>query len=268
MAITVTTIARRCVMRRKVVHVLAALSLLCEIALVGRMAWAGSTDPDAIIAKAIKAHFPKGLDVKNKAIKIKSKGTLHIMGLDLEYTQEVSVNMPDKFKEAMELNVMGKNVAVTSVYNGKQAWIVADGKEVKVTDEILNEFKETAGNMAIMQGMFLKDKSVKYSLVGEMQVKGKAALGVTISREGKKDITLYFDKTTGLIAKVEMRKRDIQSGQEVNEERYITEYQDVAGRKVAKKVEVVRDGNPLIEAEVLELQVLEKLDDGEFAQPK
>src|SRR5581483_1360864 len=135
----------------------------------------------------------------------------------------------------MELTVMGKNVSVVSVYNGKKAWILADGKDFPVNDDILNEFKDAAENMGIMQGMFIKDKSVKLSLVGEMQVKGKAAVGVIIAREGKKDITAYFDKNTGLMAKIEVRKRDIMSGQEVSEERYITEYQDVAGRKVAKK---------------------------------
>ena len=36
------------------------------------------------------------------------------------------------------------------------------------------------------------------------------------------------------------------AGQEVTEERFITEYQDVAGRKVAKKVEVQRDGTPFV----------------------
>jgi hypothetical protein len=252
-------------MRRTAVHVLTALCLLGALTLVGR---AGDNEAGAIIEKAIKAHFPKGVDKNNKALRTKAKGTVHVMGLDLDYTQEVAVQMPNKFRESMELTIMNKNVTVISVYNGKQAWILADGKEFPVNDDILNEFKDAAENMAIMQGMFIKDKSVKFSLVGEMQVKGKAAVGVIISREGKKDITAYFDKKTGLMAKIEMRKRDIMSGQEVSEERYITEYQDVAGRKVAKKLEVVRDGKAFIEAEVTETEVLPKLDDSEFAQPK
>ncbi len=65
-----------------------------------------------------------------------------------------------------------------------------------------------------------------------------------------------------------MRKRDLMNGQEVTEERYITEYQDVGGRKVAKKVEVLRDGKQFLEAEVQEVEILPKIDDSEFAQPK
>jgi hypothetical protein len=250
---------------RRMAQILLALSLPMVLALASR---GGDGDAVAIIDKAIKAHFPKGVDTKNKGLRTKSKGTLHIQGLDLEYNQEVSVQMPNKFKEVMQLTVMNKNVTVTSVFNGKEGWILADGNEVKVTDEILDEFKEAAYSMQLMQGLFMKDKSVKYAALGAVQVKGKPAAGVRVSREGKKDINLYFDQGTGLVTKVEMRKRDIMSGQEVTEERYITEYQEVSGRKVAKKVEVQRDGKALIEAEVTEMQILEKVDDSEFIQPK
>jgi hypothetical protein len=250
---------------RRSVQFLPALSVLFAFAMIGQ---AGDTDAAAIINKAIKAHFPKGLDTKNQGSRTKAKGTLHIQGFDLDFTQEISVQAPSKFKEVMELTVMDKKTTVTTVFNGKDGWIRADDKDVKVTDEILNELKEAAYLINLMQGVFLKDKAVKFSVVGEVQVKGKPALGVTASREGKKDINLFFDKKTGLIAKVESRRRDIMSGQEVTEERFITEYQDIAGRKVAKKVEVQRDGKALLEAEVLEVQILEKLDDGEFVQPK
>jgi hypothetical protein len=120
----------------------------------------------------------------------------------------------------------------------------------------------------LMQGVFVKDKGVKFALVGEVDVKGKKAVGITVSREGSRDVNLFFDKTSGLIVKSESRKRDLMSNQDVTEERFITEYQDIAGRKVAKKVEVQRDGKALLEAEVLEVQILETLDDSEFARPK
>jgi hypothetical protein len=239
--------------------------LVCLLAVSGQ---AGDGDTAAIIAKAIKAHFPKGMDTKNKASRTKAKGTLHIQGIDLEFNQEVTVQPPNKFKEVMEINFMGKNTTVTTVYNGADGWIRADDKDVKVTPEILTELKEAAYGIQLMQGVFLKDKTVKFASVGEVQVRGKATNGVTVSREGKKDINLFFDKRTGLLSKVEMRRRDLMSGQEVTEERFITEYQDLNGQKVAKKVEVQRDGKALLEAEVLEVQGFEKAADSDFAQPK
>ena len=228
---------------------------------------AADDDPAAIIDKAVKAHFPKGVDKTHLATRSKSKGTLHLMGMDLDYNQEVAVQLPNKLKETMDLEVMGKKINVVSVYNGKEAWIKSGDNNVPVNDEILAEFKEATYSIGLLQGMFLKDKDLALSLVGESKVKDKPTIAVKISRKGKKDITLYFDKETGLIAKVEMRKRDFQSGQEVNEERIITEYQEVSGRKIAKKIEVLRDGKPFLEGEVTSVEVLEKLDDNEFAKP-
>jgi hypothetical protein len=252
-------------MMRRLAYSLAALGLAYLLA------WSGPARADeaaAIIDKAIKAHFPKGIDAKNKGLRTKSKGTLHVMGLDLEYTQEFCAQVPTKFKEVMDMVVMGQPVNVTTVYNGKEGWIKSNNMDVTVTDEILTELKEAAYGMGLMQGLFLKDKDLKYSLLGEIEINGKPALGVKISKEGHKDISLYFDKTTGLMAKLEMRRRDLMSGQEVTEERFITEYQVVKDRKVAKKVEVKRDGKPLIEAEVTEVQILEKVEDSEFVKPE
>jgi hypothetical protein len=65
-----------------------------------------------------------------------------------------------------------------------------------------------------------------------------------------------------------MRKRDQITKEEVTEERIIKEYQDVDGRKVAKKVEVLHDGKPYLQLELTEVKILEKVDDSEFVQPK
>ena len=228
----------------------------------------GEQDATALIDKAIKAHFPKGLDTKNKGLRTKSKGTLHVMGLKLEYTNDVFVQAASKFKEVMELDANGKQVTVITVFDGKKGWIKAGPMDLKITDEILAELKDAAYLMGLMQGLFTKDKTVKFALTGEVQIKGKPALGMSVSREGKKDINLFFDKSTGLMAKIEMRKRDLMSGQEITEERFITEYQDLAGRKVAKKAEIQRDGKDFLTAEVTSVEIFEKIDDSEFVQPK
>jgi hypothetical protein len=250
---------------RRTLLTLSVLGLLVGLTQTSRTA---DDDTAALIDKAIKAHFPKGLDTKNKAVRMKTKGTLHIGGMDLPFTQEVAIQLPNKLKEVMELTVNNNNITITSIFDGKDAWIRAGDKDVKVTDDIRNEFKDALYAIELLQGTMLKDKNVKISLVGDAKVKDKPAVGVKVSREGHKDINLFIDKESGLICKIESRKLDFQSGQEVTEERIITEYQEKAGRKVAKKVEVLRDGKEYLEAEVSEYDVSEKLDDGEFAKPK
>jgi hypothetical protein len=250
---------------RRTVQVLAVCGLLLVPALVAR---AGGDETAAIINKAMKAHYPKGLPPKEYGVRIKSKGKLHIMGMDLDISQELAIQVPTKFKEVMVLDLQGKEVPVTTVFNGKQGWIKAGDKDVKLSKEILAELNEVGYVMSVTQGLHLKDKSLKLSLLGESRVNDRPAVGLKISKVGKKDINIYFDKATGLTAKVETRKIDQATGQEVTEERIITEYQVKGGRKVAKKVEVKRDGQPLAEVEVLDVEFVDRLDDSEFTKPE
>ena len=127
---------------RQLARVLAVFGLVFVFGLTGR----AGEDAGKIIDKAMKAHFPKGLDAKQEASRTKTKGTLHIMGLDLDFTQQTSTHA-NKFKEVMDLNVLGKNVNVVTVFDGKKGWIESDGKDVKVTDEILDELKLAAQNL-------------------------------------------------------------------------------------------------------------------------
>ncbi len=112
---------------RRTAQVLAALGFLLALVPTGR---AADDEAAKIIDKAIKAHFPKGVDKKNTGSRAKSKGTLHVGGLDLEFNQEVAVQAP-KYKEVMELTVKDKKVTVTTVYDGKKGWIRADDIDVR-----------------------------------------------------------------------------------------------------------------------------------------
>jgi hypothetical protein len=224
-------------------------------------------EADALLAKALKAHLGSAKKDSSIGYKGKNKGTLHILGMEIEFTQEITLHIPKRFKEEMEMTIMNQNVKVKTVFDGKNAWIKVNDKDIKVNDDLLAEFKDVANMMGISQGIFVKDKSLKLSLLGEVEVNGKPALGVKATRNGK-EVNFFFDKKTGLTTKVERRTKDFMSGQEVTEERIITEYQKVAGRQVPKKSVIHRDGKKFLEAEVVESQFLDRIDDSEFAKPE
>jgi hypothetical protein len=81
-------------------------------------------------------------------------------------------------------------------------------------------------------------------------------------------VTLYFDKESGLLVKYESRVKDEGSGQEVNEEHFLSDYKEVQGTKQAGKVVTKRDGKLYLEGEVTDHQLSEKLDAGVFAKPE
>jgi hypothetical protein len=64
-----------------------------------------------------------------------------------------------------------------------------------------------------------------------------------------------------------MRTLEGTTGQEVTQEKFILGYQDKSGTKVAKRVEIMKDGKAFMNIEILEATPFEKLDNSVFAKP-
>ena len=221
----------------------------------------------AIIDKAIKAHGGPEKLANERASQAKSKGTLEVAGMSLPFTEQTATQ-PNRLKSVLDLEVGGQSVKIITVFNGEKAWVKdATGNTTELEGKLLDEVKEAVYLQRLGRFMVLKDKTIELSPLGEVKVNGKPAVGVKVASKGHRDVNLFFDKTTGLLAKMDRQVLDQMTGQEVNEERIITEYQEVDGLKVAKKVQVNRGGKKFMEAEVLEIKFLDKLDDSEFAKP-
>jgi negative regulator of sigma E activity len=222
----------------------------------------------ALLRKAIEAHGGEKNLAKYKAAVTKFKGTLEVQNLKFDVTGETSVQKPDKVKNIMMLDLNGKQIDVVTVFNGKNLWVSTMGKTMEITDEkILNAAREemqTEGASGLSD--FLKEP-YELSALGETKVKDKAAIGIRVSKKGQKDFSIFIDKQTHLIVKTEARSLDAQSGQEVLQEKFIIGYQDKGGLKLAKRVEILKDGKAFMDIEILETQAFEKLDDAHFAKP-
>jgi hypothetical protein len=220
----------------------------------------------AIIDKAIKAHG--GAEKLNKvtAMQVKSKGTADVLG-GINFTKETLAQMPGQFKDMMELELMGNKYNVLTVFDGTKAWIRVNDMTIDAPEIVLTASKEAAYFMKLTNLIALNDKSIELSLLGEVKVNDRPAVGVRVSSKGHPDMNMYFDKETGLTARTEHRTRDQISMQEVTEETTITEYQDSDGRKVAKKTIINHDGKKYVEVEITEIKFLDKFDASEFAKP-
>ena len=244
------------------------LPLLFAVLLVGPAARAADDDIKAILIKAVKAHGGEKALTKYKATRSKAKGKLVIPDVgEVEFTQEVSMMFPDKFKETMDLTIGGNQVQVVTIANGDKISIEAGGKEVPLTDALKGVMKDAQHVMKASRLLpLLQDKGLELSQLGEVKVEGKPAVGVRVSSKGRKDLSLYFDKVTGLLAKVERRAIEPTSGKEYTEERIVLEYNkpNKLGFPTPKKVLVKQDGKKFMEAEVTESTQLEKIDASEF----
>ena len=249
----------------------AMVPLLAAVLLSSPALRATDDEPKAIIEKAIKAHGGADKIEKFKGLRAKSKGklTLPVVG-ETEFTQEVAMMQPDKLRESLDLSINGKNVSIVTLVNGSDVSIEANGMAVPITDAIKDVMKDVQYMMGVGRLVnTIKDKSYEFSALGEVKVEDKPAIGVRVSSKGHKDINLFFDKKTGLLAKLEHRSKDLNTGDEFTEERYILEYvKDDEGMQRPKRVLVKRDGKNYLEADIIESKFLESIDDAEFKVKK
>lgn len=223
-------------------------------------------DPSAVVKKAIAAHGGDKL-AKFGAVTMKVKGNVHVGAQSFPVTGEANSFGSDRLKVTIEVEAGGQKFTIINVVTGDKGWS-RTGDETKVLEkELLAEAKAMAYRNWLIMIAPLKDKGFTFALIGEVKIEKRAVVGVKVSRKGQNDVDLYFDKETGLLAKMEARVRDEGSGQEVNEETFYTDYKEVQGTKQPMKVTVNRDGKLFIEAEVTGYELAEKLDESVFAKP-
>ena len=240
--------------------------LLSAVVLLAPAAARAADDPKEIVARAVKAHGGEEALTKRKAGTASAKGKLKLPGLgEVEITQEIAYLLPDKFKESVSFTIMGRAVTVETVANGDAVAITANGQKVPVPDAAKTAIKDAQKMLRLGRLVpLLTEKGVKLSLIGEVKVEDKPAVGVQVSTEGGKDLNLFFSKDTGLLAKVEHRTVEGQTGKEITEERIIQEYQQKDGIPLPKKILIKHDGETFLEAEILDAKLLESLDESEF----
>jgi hypothetical protein len=225
-------------------------------------------DAKALIEKAVKAQGGEDNLKKFPAAKVKAKGSMELMGVEIEFALDSSVQNPNKFRNDINLEVMGQKITIVQVYDGKKGWQSMLGQTMEVEGDQLDELKEEAYSNYIEQLYpLLHDKQFELKAVDGDKVDDKPTDGVKVTAKGHKDITLYFDKDSGLLVKSRKKSKDPNGGQEVEAETYYKEYKEVNGTKQSMKQLLKHDGKKFLEAEVTDMKLMEKIDASTFDKP-
>jgi hypothetical protein len=229
----------------------------------------GQNDVQAIIDKAISAHGGTEKLQNLKGVQLQSQGS--IVGTPfgtIKFNQDATALFSGKVKEVMKMNAMNMDSTVTTVFDGTKGWTQMSGQKPQDLDERMLSLMKDAVYMWNLDRMIpLKDPACKLAALGQVTVNNRPAVGIRISSEGHKDVSFYFDKQTGLLAKVVHPTTDAITGKEVTEERILLEYQEVDGVKTAKREEVYHDGKKFMEAEVLQYRLVDNIDEKELQKP-
>jgi hypothetical protein len=239
-----------------------ALAVLLMLATTAYLRADEDKDAKSVIDKGIQAAGGEENLAKFKAMTWKEKGTYYGMGDGLPYTGTYSVQWPGQFKMEIE-------GVFTIVLNGDTGWMKGEGGGImELKDEMLAEQKENQYSGWVTHLLPLKEKGFKLASAGEDKVGDKAVVGVKVSHKAHRDVELFFDKETGLLAKSRFKAKDLQQGgKEVTQEAYYSDYKEVNGIKLPFKVVVKRDGKQYVEAENVEVKVLPQLDKSTYSKP-
>jgi hypothetical protein len=223
-----------------------------------------AADARAIVEKAIKA--TGGADVLKKypAMTVKAKGTFYGVGDGIELKIEQYFVLPDK----MRMEVKSDMINFTQVFDTDKGWLDAGGNSMEMPKALAEEAKEELYARWLTRLYPLLEEGYKLSPLGEVKVADKPAVGVRVEHKGHRDVSLFFDKDSGLLVRIQRKGKDIQAGgAEYTGEATYGDYRKVEGQEVPFKVSVRRDGKRYVELEAQEVKPSEKLDDKLFQKP-
>jgi hypothetical protein len=231
-----------------------------------------SVDEDAKAARetlerAIKAMGgPKLLAAR--ALSGTSRGTVFVLGNKSPVTNEWTVQGLDQLKWVTEVTLNDNPAAITVVIDRDKGWIKGNDNPAGALPKarlpaVLHGF---AGLRLVETLLPLTEKEWKLTSLGEIKVNDKPAVGIKAVKKGLPDLDIYFDKSSGLPVRAEMRIKD--SGE--TEAAYVAHfdgYRKIEGRMHFTRLTLKRDDMVVLEMERSDIKAKDKVDDATFAKP-
>jgi hypothetical protein len=222
----------------------------------------------AVIDKAVQAHGGTAALSKIKNEQVVTRGTLYAAGQSVPFTAETTAQLPDRFKNVMHLSAPGgKEQTVVQVIDGDKAWMTVDGKPRDVGEKPRAEMDESRYTERVtMLAPLLEEKEFELTALGDKKIDGRATAGVKVKSKGHRDVELYFDKETGLLAMTKLMAVNSRMQPAVQEEHF-SDYVKSGGIMRPEKFTVYQDGKKVTEGEVTDSTFPDKIGDKEFEQP-
>lgn len=222
----------------------------------------------AIVERAIQAHGGAEALTRIRAEKIKFKGKLVVVGgHTVPILVEKTLQLPFKYKSIIEMGQGNDKHTIIHVVNRDKTYVTVDGRALPDDPAQRAEIRsglelERANHLVPL----LEDKSYQLVVAEEIKVNERPAVGVRITGRGRKEMRLYFDKEFGLLVRAENRIDD-GKGKEIRQHFFFGDYKEIGGYKRPTKMRTYRDGKQVMEADLLDAKVLDKVDETEFAKP-
>jgi len=232
-------------------------------AAIGAGAGTRPPGPYALIDNALKAGGGVEKISRFKALTVKAQGKFGFRG---EATIDGSFGGPHQVRVAFESK--DKEFRGVLVVNGKRAW-VKNGQEE--TADLPREAAQLSKNLLhalCLPDLLMTLKGKDYTLApldGEL-VDGKETWGLRVTHATYKEVSLFFDKSSGLVSKSKV-KLGLKGGTEEWCELFFSEYKEINGVQHFTRLRMRKGGEAGGDFTLTQIHLLEKLDAGVFDTP-
>lgn len=187
---------------------------------------ADDQDARAVIARAVEVLGGEERLTRGAAIQTKMSGSVSDLPNGVTFDGDVwsQVGVGLKFSLHIGLPGIGRATVTQAIRDGK-GWKNINGEISDLTDDDLAEAR-LATYFDGMPGLvhLLRDKTFTLTLQEESKIDGKPAAVILVRTKGKPDVTLFFDKESGLLVKQTYRQKDANSDTETLEEVLFSDY--------------------------------------------
>jgi outer membrane lipoprotein-sorting protein len=226
----------------------------------------------AIIERSLKA---AGNPAGDEAALISGgKGTVYVSNEAIPHTFTLTV-AGNRRRSELSLDLNGNLIPYGRVFNGEKGWIKIGGQVNEMDKAFVREAKEELYTLRVMQlRPLLKDAGFTLSVIGEDKILNeektgdRVIVGVRVVAERRRDVRIWFDKQTGLPARMETTVVPEGGTAEVDQVTLYFEYKAFDGVKYPTKILVTQDGRKFLDREFTEYRRLDKVEESWFEKPE
>jgi hypothetical protein len=219
-----------------------------------------------ILARAVKASAgSEEALAKRKYCTVKQSGVIFLPTGAAAATRASIMALPDRGKWTIDMRSATGASSVTIVLNGLRGWTktMAGVNDLPLTqfDAVQNE----AHTYWLASLQPFKSRALKWDLLNDATVDGRATRVLKVSQAGRPAVTLYFDRETFLLLKAAYA--GVENLQPVAKEFVFSEHKEFEGQRLPAKVQVFQTGKKLEEWNTESVRFPSSLDDREFTKP-
>lgn len=237
--------------------------VVCGLLLAAGAASANDRDDAlAVIDQAIQAQGGADALAKVRTAVRSGEGVLYQGGTEVPFTDQMTLDLPERWRDSVEID---KKVQVAIAVNGDKGWQSSVGAVSDLGPERLKELREEIYVLWIQTLLPLKKDGFELAPMPEAKVGDRPAAVVKAASKGHADASLFFDKQTHLLLKVERVSEE--AGLKLPKEYLLSDYKEFDGVKLPTHLTEMLAGKKASELKSASYKFPAKADDAAFAKP-